>query len=365
MTHFKYMLNHQITFSFVSMQDIEPDFLWTEWALGKPCPEWIQVYMHLDPDLITFWSMSAASRMDRIKDWHNEILQDIRDELKDAVSTYDELTKEKTLIIREKDLNILKSARIIGATTSGAAQYKDILSAKSPGVVIVEEAGEVLEPHILASLSEDTLSSSETKHLILIGDHLQLRPKLENYRLSTVSGAGYNFDCSMFERLIKRNYPSSMLQVQHRMRPQISELIRQETYPTLKDHSSVFEFPSISGMSHDIVFVDHDQKEDGIKHAELELQMTTKSNNFEARYCIEFVRYLLLQGYAHEQITILTPYVGQVVKIAQSMKTLLKDTDTYISDLDMREIMGDDEINMNFSTKKSGVRCASVDNFQG
>ena len=346
------------------MLEIEPDFLWREWALGKPCPEWIQAYIHLDPDLITFWSMSVGCRMERMKEWHNEILQDIREELKGEVSTYDELIKEKTRIIREKDFNILKRARIIGATTSGAAQYKDILSSISPGVVIVEEAGEVLEPHILASLSEDSMSSSETKHLILIGDHLQLRPKLENYQLTTVSGAGYDFDCSMFERLIKRKYPSSMLQVQHRMRPQISELIRQETYPTLVDHSSVFKFPSISGIIQDIVFVDHDQKEDGSMRAEFDFEMTTKSNSFEARYCIELVRYLLLQGYSHDQITIITPYVGQVLKIAQFMKTMLKDTDTYISDLDMSEIMHE-EIDQNFNNKKSGVRCASVDNFQG
>ena len=46
----------------------------------------------------------------------------------------------------------MKGERIIGATTSGAAQYWEILSAKSAGVVMVEEAGEVLESHVLASL---------------------------------------------------------------------------------------------------------------------------------------------------------------------------------------------------------------------
>jgi superfamily I DNA and/or RNA helicase len=42
------------------------------------------------------------------------------------------------------------------------------------GIVLVEEAGELLEAHVLTSLSPST------KHLILIGDHKQLRPKVWN-----------------------------------------------------------------------------------------------------------------------------------------------------------------------------------------
>ena len=48
-------------------------------------------------------------------------------------------------------------------------------------VVIVEEAGEVFEAHILASLAPTT------EHLILIGDHEQLRPKPQLYALQASS----------------------------------------------------------------------------------------------------------------------------------------------------------------------------------
>ena len=41
--------------------------------------------------------------------------------------------------------------------------------------MIVEEAGQVLESHILGSLVESV------EHLILIGDPRQLRPTLNNY----------------------------------------------------------------------------------------------------------------------------------------------------------------------------------------
>ena len=44
-------------------------------------------------------------------------------------------------------------------------------------IVVVEEAAEVLEAHVLAALAP------QTQHLILIGDHEQLRPKTEMYEL--------------------------------------------------------------------------------------------------------------------------------------------------------------------------------------
>jgi len=42
--------------------------------------------------------------------------------------------------------------------------------------MLVEEAGQVLEAHILGSLAPSV------QHLIMIGDPLQLRPTIRNYR---------------------------------------------------------------------------------------------------------------------------------------------------------------------------------------
>ena len=104
--------------------------------------------------------------------------------------------------------------------------------------MIVEEAGQVLEAHILASLVDSV------EHLVLIGDHLQLRPNINNYSklaffrtamltnsiiaLSMSSRHGNEFfklDRSLMERL-SDSLPMSMLLEQRRMRPCISSLIR-------------------------------------------------------------------------------------------------------------------------------------------
>lgn len=79
-----------------------------------------------------------------------------------------------------------------GMTTTGAAKYQAVLNAVKPKIVIIEEAAEVLESHVITSLS------GGTKHAILIGDHQQLRPNPAVYKLAKQ----YNLDVSLFERLI-------------------------------------------------------------------------------------------------------------------------------------------------------------------
>lgn len=60
--------------------------------------------------------------------------------------------------------------QIIGATTTGAAKNRKTLEQIGCRVLIVEEAAEVLEAHIVSAM----LPTIE--HAILIGDHQQLRP---------------------------------------------------------------------------------------------------------------------------------------------------------------------------------------------
>ena len=46
---------------------------------------------------------------------------------------------------------------------------KPLLEGLAAGVLVIEEAGEVLSAHVLTSLTH------ATKHLIMIGDHQQVR----------------------------------------------------------------------------------------------------------------------------------------------------------------------------------------------
>ncbi|KAG6830463.1 hypothetical protein H0H92_000616 [Tricholoma furcatifolium] len=112
---------------------------------------------------------------------------------------------------------LLASVDIIGCTTTGAAKLTSLLKGLGPRIMLVEEAGQVLEAHVLGSLV------SSIEHVILIGDPLQLRPTLNNYSLSVDSKQGskiYKFDMSLMERLSSSGFPMSQIDVQRRMRPQ-------------------------------------------------------------------------------------------------------------------------------------------------
>ncbi len=272
--------------------NVNEDSLFSAWKRGEDCPEWLQESLSWDvEETENLWLLLPEQRLERMNEWKEVQFEEINGMIHDVKQRYEELSAEQVDIGLEIDSFILQKARIIGATTTGAAKYRDLLSLKSASVVIVEEAGEVLEPHVLTSLTENKDNSEETKHLILIGDHLQLRPKLESYSLTKVSGNGFDFDISLFERLIHSGYHAAMLGVQHRMRPCIADIIRRQTYPSLKDHPSVSSYPDVRGVPDNLLFIDHSNFENGADDL-----ATTKSNPFEATLCVEIARYLLLQG---------------------------------------------------------------------
>lgn len=88
---------------------------------------------------------------------------------------------------------------------------------------MIEEAAEILEAHVLTSLSPST------QHLIQIGDHKQLRPKVESYELSVQAGRGHSLNVSLFERLVTAGAPHTTLEVQHRMHSDISRCAAQHS----------------------------------------------------------------------------------------------------------------------------------------
>ena len=116
------------------------------------------------------------------------------------------------------DAKAIKNYKIVAMTTTGCAKYSTILEQNNFEIIIIEEAAEVLESHVLSLLTKNT------KQLILIGDHKQLKPKPYNYELETK----YNFNVSMFERLINNKIPYATLKYQRRMKPKFADFVRVE-----------------------------------------------------------------------------------------------------------------------------------------
>ncbi|CAH2283721.1 Hypothetical predicted protein [Pelobates cultripes] len=249
------------------------------------------------------WSLPLTTRWEVYRLWRAKYLTSIRDDIFTFENIYQILVNRSNELRSQEDQLILQEADIIGMTTTGAAKHRKLLQTIQPKIVVVEEAAEVLEAHIVTTLS------SGCQHLILIGDHQQLRPSTTDYDLAR----NFNLEVSMFERLIKMNIPYVRLDYQHRMRPEIARLLTPHIYDKLENHDSVLKFENIKGVCSNLFFVTHTHPEEHIREGK------SHQNSHEADFVKSLCLYFLQQGYQPSQITILTTYSGQLYCIQKKM----------------------------------------------
>ncbi|KAK0214978.1 P-loop containing nucleoside triphosphate hydrolase protein [Armillaria fumosa] len=306
------------------------------------------------------WNMSPATRQSHLANWEEAIRRDEIEDLYNLARTYNCLLDELNLKFRERDGFVLRSKRIIGCTTTAAAKYGIAIQSATPDVVLVEEAGEILESHVVTALG------TAAKQLILIGDHKQLRPKVNNYRLTVEKGEGYDLNRSLFERLVLKGYPHQILVAQHRMRPEISTLIRHLTYPDLVDAPQTQNRPHLRGIRDDVVFINHGHPEDDNPQIADRRDLGSKSskqNTYEARMVLKIVKYLAQQGYGTDKMVVLTPYLGQLHKLRRELQ---EDTDPVLNDLDSYDLIRAGLLTAGAAkSAKRSLRLATIDNYQG
>uniref|UniRef100_A0A8C4QBK2 NFX1-type zinc finger-containing protein 1 n=1 Tax=Eptatretus burgeri TaxID=7764 RepID=A0A8C4QBK2_EPTBU len=249
------------------------------------------------------WQLSYLNRWRLYSAW----LSRFQGHLLQQRSMLQQRVEETAAVIKacneERDLFILRDFKVIGMTTTAAARNRSLLQQLKPSIIIVEEAAEVLEAHVFAALNP------ACQHLILIGDHQQLRPNPTVYELSK----RYHLDLSLFERMVKNNIPYITLSTQHRMRPEIATLIVPHIYKQLNNHPSVSMFKDIKGLNTNLFFLDHEEPEEGVEDTR------SHNNPHEARFVVEFCRYILKQGYKPTQVTVLTTYNGQLLALKKLM----------------------------------------------
>eukprot|EP01097_Dermamoeba_algensis_P010105 TRINITY_DN732_c0_g1_i1.p1 TRINITY_DN732_c0_g1~~TRINITY_DN732_c0_g1_i1.p1 ORF type:complete len:617 (-),score=149.90 TRINITY_DN732_c0_g1_i1:457-2181(-) len=250
------------------------------------------------------WALSVEDRRKLYRHWVTLFRQkEGAEPLKTLGEKYEKFSKDKLSLEEDIQRQILEKADVVGMTTTGVAKFHKLIQSIQPEIVLVEEAAEVLEAHIIAALGPST------KHLILIGDHQQLRPSTAVYQLA----AKYHLDVSLFERLINNGMEQVTLSKQRRMRPEISKLLR-FLYPQLGDSPHVFTYPHVKGVGSDLYFLNHSEEE--FKDPE----NCSRSNKHEACMLAKLASYLVMQGYDGHSITVLTPYFGQVRQLRQEFR---------------------------------------------
>jgi hypothetical protein len=309
-------------------KSIDRFYLLDRWARGQDAG----IYTAAEAEFPEVWKMPAADRGKLMMKWKAEILEERVSVLYAKGKEFNDTVSQIDTLWSEKDRYIIKSKRIIGCTTTAAAKYVETIQSASPEVVLVEEAGEILESHILTALGNNT------DQLILIGDHKQLRPKA-HHALSVEKGDGFDLNRSLFERLVLKGYPHQALCRQHRMRPEISNLVRNLTYPDLKDAPSTQGRPNLRGFQDNLIFFNHEHAEDDTPdHLDPRDGFSTasKKNAFESNMTLKCVKYLAQQGYGSDKIVVLTPYVAQLRLL---MEVLSVENDPVLNDLDTYDLV--------------------------
>ena len=267
------------------------------------------------------WFLSEDERLRLYLYWAECYRDRLRMEVQGYERKHEQLCAELEELRAEEEEEVIRKATVVGMTTSGAARYHSMLQKIGPKIVIIEEAAEVMEAHIITSLSRDT------NHVILIGDHKQLRPKATVYELAQK----YNLEISLFERMVMNSMDCKRLSIQHRMRPEIAALTKRFYDHEILDHETVCKFEDIVGITKNMFFVDHCQLES------LNGNLQSFSNPHEATFLKSLCMYLLQQGYGRHQITILTMYIGQLLLLQEKMPR----------------------------NQFEGIKICTVDNFQG
>eukprot|EP00039_Didymoeca_costata_P007564 m.101228 g.101228 ORF g.101228 m.101228 type:complete len:1595 (+) comp13736_c2_seq2:1510-6294(+) len=336
---------------------IQENYLWSQWLKGKdPSP-------FNDLKSKPLWKMNATQRHAKKEEWQTQMFEDDRERTGITMERIEKKRSELRQLEDQSRTKLIQKSRLIACTTWGAANYSTLLRENSADVIIIEEAAEVLEAHVITALTDNV------ENLILIGDHKQLRPKIEHFTLTKESNKGYNLNRSLFERLVEqKKVPLTTLRVQHRMRPEMSAIIKHMTYPDLQDAPHTRRKPKTRGLQTNIVFVNHNnpevtQNKQSAKNME---ESHMKINKWEAEMVVATAGHLLKQGYKAEDIVLLTPYLGQLVEIKtklEAAKFSARFGELDVGELARQKIQTEKDNSRNNKTPQR-IRVATVDNFQ-
>lgn len=257
-------------------------------------------------------------------------------EVQQYIDKYDSILASIQALNNQDSIDTLRRANIIGMTITGASTNQAILREVKPPIILVEEAAEVLEPQLMGLLGP------WLERLILIGDHKQLKPPVESFRLAR----DFHFDISMMERLINNDYPHATLQKQNRMLPEIASLL-EDIYPKLESNHARVDQNRRPDFTNPIYFWDHNDIENSTGRS--------FNNKKEAERALALAQLFIKQGFEPPEITILCAYRGQTGLIRKMYRNQFPDP---------KSSKGNDDISEKRDTRNDVV-IQTIDNYQG
>ncbi|EMC94186.1 hypothetical protein BAUCODRAFT_141556 [Baudoinia panamericana UAMH 10762] len=257
-----------------------------------------KVQNHLQKEQ-NLWKIPEAVRGEVYRYLQAETKKHLLQSFREKAKQYNDQAARRKTGLWEENETVLKKHRIIGMTTTGFSKYRGLIAALKPKIVLIEEAAETLEPPVTVT------ALPSVQHLILVGDHRQLRPSCA---VKALEDPQWAFNISLFERMVQNGLEFDILTKQRRMIPEVRRLLQPIYKNLIEDHASVKHSanrPDVPGMGGvNSFFFTHQWPE------QLDDQMSA-FNVDEAEMIVGFVEYLVYNGVETKDITILTFYNGQ------------------------------------------------------
>ncbi|XP_015763067.1 PREDICTED: NFX1-type zinc finger-containing protein 1-like [Acropora digitifera] len=257
-------------------------------------------------DVTNVWKWEERKKIQLVCALQRKFYDKASTEFLNVSDSYAELHHRLKELRNEHNIEVMRKCHVIGMTVTGATMRANLLDDIKPSVMIVEEAAEILEGQLVAAIP------SSVQHLVMIGDHMQLKPIVHFPELRKHN----HLDVSMFERLATCNLPFTQLQYQCRMRDELLELLRElKVYKGLKTNEKLVKDNAIPPcVTRGMYFWTHTKlEEDKFSHS--------KRNSCEAEKITEVAKTFCQEGRVPpSKITVLCSYRGQVPEIKKCFK---------------------------------------------
>uniref|UniRef100_A0A8C8R7D6 Helicase with zinc finger 2 n=1 Tax=Pelusios castaneus TaxID=367368 RepID=A0A8C8R7D6_9SAUR len=261
---------------------------------AKPKPELSEIILH--------------HRIRQPSNPHWQIIRDFDARVKrEEQITEDEVKKHKAVLVEARQYE-LKCHNVILCTCS-AASAGSLVEHLNVKQILIDECAMSTEPETLIPL----VSYMKAEKVVLLGDHKQLRPVVNNDFCKSLG-----METSLFERY--RNH-AQMLDTQYRMQKDICTFPSQEFYegklttcPSLHHPSSAFSHRDKGCCP--IIFGHIEGKEQSLMVSTEEGNENSRANLEEVEQAVRIAKQLTLdRTIKPESIAILSPYNAQVSEI--------------------------------------------------
>jgi DNA polymerase III delta prime subunit len=103
----------------------------------------------------SLWRLNKYERKQLLLQWYNSVTtDDVINDFIDVMDSCHNLSQQIIAIEENRKVTELCTARILACTTSGAASSHRLIKTYAPTHIIIEEAAEILEAHVLSNLTE-------------------------------------------------------------------------------------------------------------------------------------------------------------------------------------------------------------------